>query len=146
MNQNDYPIRTSELERLQVISVSESSIIQVGDRSEVYARMRTIAVQREQDHTVGGEAQFNSYPIFYRPWPVHSQLYEPLPVQVTTRNLAPCIQVCSVDILATSSAALILIGNGRVSRAESRIKHIRQFAAPSVSAVLNSPQAPTEDQ
>jgi len=143
---NEYPVRTSELKSLQVISVSESSIIQAGDRSEVYARLQTISVQRELDNTVAGEAHFSSYPIFKRPWPFDIQEPAPLPVEVTTRNLSPCIQVCSVDIIAVSSAALILIGNGKVSRAESRIKHIRQFAAPSLSAILNSPQPPATEQ
>jgi len=146
MKQTEYPIRTSELERLQVISVSESSIIQAGDRSEVYAQLQTIAVQRELDNTVAGEALFSSYPIFKRPWPFDIQGPAPLPVEVTTRNLSPSIQVCSVDIIAVSSAALILIGNGRVSRAESRIKHIRQYAAPSISAILNSPQTTADNQ
>ncbi|MCQ6560413.1 spore germination protein GerPE [Paenibacillus mendelii] len=125
----DYPIRTAELAVLEIISASGSSIVQVGDRSEIDAKLRALAVQRQASHAEAGEVYFESYSVFDRPVPaIIEPVDEQTTVHVTTRNLQPRICVGCVEVIAVSSSSLILIGNGMNTRCESRVKHIRQYA------------------
>lgn len=126
----DYPIRTSELGALIVDSAASSSIIQLGDRKEVKASLLGLAVQREVDHIQGGEFYFESYEIFDRPLPSLSESPdEDNHVVIHRQNKQPCIRVGCIKVLAMSGTALLLIGNGQTTTAESRISNIRQFAS-----------------
>lgn len=129
MFNDGYPIRTSELGTLFLNSATDSSIIQFGDRKEVNASLRGLAVQREVDHIQGGEFFMESYTIFNRPRPSLIEAPgEDSSVVIRKVNKAPCIRVGSIKVIAMSSSALMLIGNGCTATAESRISNIRQFA------------------
>ena len=63
------PLRVSEVGGLEIISVATSSIVQLGDRAELKASLRGLAVHREINHQDAGDAFFEAYEIFNRPLP-----------------------------------------------------------------------------
>lgn len=126
-----YPVRTSEVGGIWLINVALSASIQLGDRGETDARLRALAVQRQEDHLTAGQVYFEAYPIFRRKLPV---LLDPVydsgeDVRISRYNRSPAISVGCIRILAISSAASLLIGNSMRYKGDSRIKHIRQFAS-----------------
>ncbi|MBO7744950.1 spore germination protein GerPE [Paenibacillus sp. MWE-103] len=130
---SDYPVRVSEVGGVYVNSISSASIMQFGDRADVNAKLRGVAVQRESDHLFSNRVYFESYDIFSQPVPpVTPFLAEAArePVDVRTVNRDPRISVGCIEIIAVSSSAMLLVGNGVNTRAESRISNIRQFAKP----------------
>lgn len=133
MTGEGYSIRTAEIGIVYVISASQASVIQIGDRATAEANLRGVAVQREEAHTRAGNVYFESYPIFDRPLPVlidpEGEAQEVVPVERTSRSGLICVGCVSVT--AMSSSAILQAGNGMAFTAESRISNIRQFAAPS---------------
>jgi spore germination protein PE len=133
----DYPLRVSEVGGLEIISLASSSIAQLGDRAELKASIRGLAVQREINHEDAGDAFFEAYDIFNRPLPsLPAPSAEDDQVVMRKQNRNQCIRVGCIYIIAVSGAASVLIGNGMKATAESRIKNIRQFARPVPPATL----------
>lgn len=128
-----FPVRTSQVGFVNVISVASASIVQMGDRGSTHARLSAIAVQRKEDHITAGEAYFESYDIFSRPWPtLHQPYFESTPEPVTSWcNHSPRISVGCVSVIAISSSSSLHIGNSCSVVGEARVKHIRQFTHPS---------------
>ncbi|MBM7563573.1 spore germination protein GerPE [Paenibacillus sacheonensis] len=132
---SDYPVRVSEVGGVCLTSIGTASIAQFGDRADVNAFIRGIAVQRESDHLDSQNVYFESYDIFNQPVPpITPWLAEAAkePLEMRTTNREPRISVGSIEIIAVSSSALVLVGNGVHTRAESRISNIRQFAKPAL--------------
>ncbi|WP_229750253.1 spore germination protein GerPE [Paenibacillus nasutitermitis] len=127
-----YPIRVSEVGYFHLISVGDSSIVQFGDRADLNASLRALAVQRQSDHLLEDDVYFEAYSIFSRPRQAYPSLknFDDGYMTVKTCHLQPRIHVGCIEIIAASASASILIGNGRNQTAESRIKHIRQYAKP----------------
>ncbi|MFS0722798.1 spore germination protein GerPE [Paenibacillus sp. 1P07SE] len=130
----DGRVRTARLGQLTIINVSLSGIVQLGDHDSFTPIVRAIAVQRQEDHLTAGEASFASYPFFTRPFPLF-----PLPpaganssesLAIDKLHLSPDIHVGSISVIGVGSSSLVQAGNGRYTRAESRVKHIRQFRDP----------------
>lgn len=136
LGRSSYPVRTSYVGRIDVIDVALSAVLQLGDRGETNASLWALAVQRQEAHSAAGEAYFESYPMFSRSRPIlNDPAYDANQVIELERiNCKPHISVGCLRILAVSSAASLLIGNEKRLTAESRIKHIRQFAQPVASA------------
>ncbi|MFC5652174.1 spore germination protein GerPE [Paenibacillus solisilvae] len=125
----DFKVRVSELGSLEIISIAGSSIVQLGDRAELNASVRGLSVQREINHEDAGDAYFESYSIFDKPLPAFpAPSSEDDYLFMRKQNKNQRISVGCIYVIAVSSAASILIGNGMKTTAESRIKHIRQFA------------------
>jgi spore germination protein PE len=127
-----YPIRTSNVGFVLVISASQSAIVQFGDRAETNAKLRAIALQRQEDHLTAGNVFFESYPFFSRRLP---ELNDPdfdngQVLQLNRTNCYPNINVGFIHLIAASSSASVQVGNGMCLRGESRIKHIRQYPRP----------------
>jgi spore germination protein PE len=123
------PVRTAQVGFLNVISLASASIVQVGDRGSTHARLSALAVQRKEDHRTAGEAYFESYEIFSRPWPV---LRDPAfdsgqAVQSRACHVSPRISVGCVSVIAISSSSSLHVGNSYSVIGEARVKHIRQF-------------------
>ena len=125
--------RTAHLGSLSIVNVSLSGMVQLGDHDTYTPRVRAIAVQRQVDHTVGGEAEFAAYPIFWRPFP----LLAPPEICMTKKQWDGQIHVGSISVIGVGSSSLLQAGNGCCMQAESRIKHIRQFQTP-----INTPPGP----
>ncbi|MHA6483761.1 spore germination protein GerPE [Paenibacillus sp. strain BS8-2] len=126
---NCFPVRTAQVGFLHVISLASASIVQVGDRGSTHARLSALAVQRKEDHATAGEAFFEDYEIFDRPWPIlYDQAYESGQViRAHTCHESPKISVGCVSIIAVSSSSSLHIGNSYSVIGEARVKHIRQF-------------------
>jgi spore germination protein PE len=124
-----YAVRTSRVGSVRLISASTGSFIHFGDSAELNARLKALAVQREADHLIAGEVFFESYAIFTRKLP-NLLDSDPLQAEVTmsVQNKEPVICVGCLDVTVASSASVVHIGNGKLVRNESRVKHIRQFA------------------
>jgi spore germination protein PE len=127
---NTYPIRTSNVGAVCLIDVSIAGVVQFGDRAETNARLKALAVQRQEDHKTAGDVFFESYDMFYQPRPV---LNDPdfdngQVIQFSRNNCCPNITVGFIHVIATGASSSILIGNGMCLDNESRIKHIRQYA------------------
>jgi spore germination protein PE len=116
--------RISNVDRFEVMIVSFSSIIQVGDSRIVNAFSRAMAIQRETEFFYGNEGNFPSYSVFKRPIP-----FQPItePISVQTYNMSPVIKVKNIDIIGISSSSILHIGSSCNVSMEARVKHIRQL-------------------
>jgi spore germination protein PE len=134
-----YPVRTAHVAYLYIISASQAASVQIGDRATTDARLRALAVQREEDHISGGNAYFEAYSVFSSQLPAFAESDETAAKQVAVQriNCSPQINVGCIKIIAAGSASSIQLGNGMQLRGESRIKHIRQFAKPGSAPPAN---------
>lgn len=125
----NHTVRTSQVGVLTIIGASSSTMVQIGDRGRTDARIRALAVQRQEEHLTAGEVYFESYEVFSRPLPVLSDpAYEAGEViRAERKHEQPCIRVGCIRVTAAAVASSIQIGNGRSVRGEARIKHIRQY-------------------
>ncbi|WP_110114339.1 spore germination protein GerPE [Bacillus sp. CGMCC 1.16541] len=115
--------RTSIVQRINIDSLSSSSITQVGDSTNVILLTRALAVRREYPLFFGREGNFDDYVIFREDIPV-----SPIePIAMNVRNEVPTIRVNCIDIIGVGFSSLIHIGSTCNVYAESRIKHIRQL-------------------
>ncbi|CAM4525106.1 spore germination protein PE [Paenibacillus endophyticus] len=127
-----YPIRTANVGSICIISVAQAGTVQFGDRAETHAKIRALALQRQEDHTTAGDIFFESYSLFYLPLPalVDPDYDNGEVVSVIRANCSPNITVGNIQVIAAGSSASIQIGNGMEMTGESRIKHIRQYPRP----------------
>lgn len=127
-----YPIRTAKIGAIVIISASQAAAIQMGDRGATNAKLRALALQRQEDHLTSGDVFFESYRIFDRPFSVltDSEFDNGEVVHINRINALPYITVGYIRVIATGSAASIQAGNGMRYTGESRIKHIRQYPRP----------------
>lgn len=114
--------RISNVDRLYVMILSFSSIIQVGDSSIVNGFSRAIAVQREAEIFYGNEGNFPSYSVFKKPIP-----FIPIQEDVSNipHNLNPIIKVNNIEIIGISSSSILHVGSSKNVSMEARVKHIR---------------------
>ncbi|MED3562123.1 spore germination protein GerPE [Bacillus xiapuensis] len=115
--------RTSNIDKLNVMVLSYSSIIQLGDSCIINALSRALAVQREAEIFFGNEGNFPAYTVFYKPIPLP-------PINETVsflpHNPNPMIKVKHIDIIGISASSILHVGNSRNVSMEARVKHIRQ--------------------
>lgn len=139
--------RTSEVQRLKLISIRDASVVFIGDNLVIDPRSRVLAVQREVADFYGDEGRFETWDVFQRPFPpiggdVQNQKPEPaaLPgkeangngnemdtVQLQIRQESPRIQVEDLSLIGISTSSVLQIGSTSVIDAESRVKYFRQF-------------------
>lgn len=114
--------RYSIVNELSGITLSFSSIYQLGDSQNIFSTTKAFAVQREKEFFLSSEGRFEAE--------VFNEVIE-LPVinpgiSVNRLNLSP-IKVNCMDIRATAFSSLVHIGNTSNVYMESRVKHIRQL-------------------
>ena len=130
----DYPVRVSEVGGVYLTSMSSASIAQFGDRADVKASLRGIAVQRESDHLVSNDVYFEAYDIFSQPVPPLSPFLalaaQSDPLEMRTTNREPRISVGCIEIIAASELGPGARRERREHEGRSRISNIRQFARP----------------
>jgi spore germination protein PE len=125
-------VRKSVVGELSVLSVDNSSAIEIGDTERLAPVSRVLAVQRQEAIFPFGEFAMRNYAAYSRP--------VPLPVVaerlVMKRDLPkPPVHVGSIRIIAVSSSVIIQVGSSCELLAESRIKHIRHlFREPPAGA------------
>ncbi|MED1470248.1 spore germination protein GerPE [Bacillus salipaludis] len=115
--------RTSNVDQLNVMVLSYSSIIQLGDSCIVNGFSRAIAVQREAEIFYGNEGNFPTYTVFKKPIPL-PPINEA--ISFIPHNPKPMIKVKKIDIIGISSSSILHVGNSRNISMEARVKHIRQ--------------------
>jgi spore germination protein PE len=116
--------RISQVQKINITSLSNSSIFQIGDSQCVNAISRALAVQREAEIFFGHEGDFSQYPIFSESIPL-PPIKEDFSFQKT--DIVPRIKVSHIRITGLSSASIAHIGNSDCVYMESRVKHIRQL-------------------
>jgi spore germination protein PE len=114
--------RCSLVNELSGISLSFSSVYQLGDSQTIFSTTKALAVQREKEYFLGSEGSFDS--------DVFNKTVELPPVEsnviVNRMNLSP-IKVNCMKVQATAFSSIIHIGNTCNVYMDSRVKHIRQL-------------------
>ncbi|CAN7468893.1 spore germination protein GerPE [Rossellomorea sp. LjRoot5] len=125
--------RYSIVNKLDGITLSFSSLYQIGDSQNINAVSFAYAVQREKEFFLTSEGSFDSS-VFQGP------LTKP-PVDPTVRvsrlNLCP-IKVDQVFVKATAFSSIVHIGNTSNAAMEARVKHIRQLESKKHEDLENS--------
>jgi len=114
--------RYSIVNKLDGITLSFSSLYQVGDSQNINAVSFAYAVQREKEFFLTSEGSFDSR-VFQAP--LKKPSINPA-VRVSRLNLCP-IKVDQVYIRATAFSSIVHVGNTSNVAMESRVKHIRQL-------------------
>ncbi|GLB58846.1 spore germination protein GerPE [Cytobacillus sp. NCCP-133] len=116
--------RTSFVDKINIDTMSFSSVFEIGDSCSIQGFSRAIALQREAEYFNTREGNYSVYPIFSEPIPL-------LPIEeeltIHTSQLNPIIKVQTIDIIGVSSSSIVHIGNSGNISMESRVKHIRQL-------------------
>ncbi|MEH6986748.1 spore germination protein GerPE [Cytobacillus firmus] len=115
--------RTSSVNRINIDTISFSSVFEIGDSCFIKGFSRAIAAQREVEYFNAKEGNFSVYPVFREPIPI-IPIEEDISIQ--TAQLNPIIKVHNIDIIGVSSSSVIHIGNSGDISMEARVKHIRQ--------------------
>lgn len=114
--------RTTKVNTLKVISLSYSSIGEIGDAKIAKPKSRAIAVQKEGADFQENLFQFSDYAIFQKQ--IDSQPGVP-PVHQKHYHHVPYIHINNIEVTGASSSSLIQLGSLDKVDAESRLKHIR---------------------
>lgn len=115
--------RLSAVGRLFVNTVSNASVLQIGDNAdgaELFSRV--LAVQRTLATFGKNEFRYGSYALFERPLPVAPALPE---LAARFYSQAAPIEIGDIAITGASAASHVRIGCGGPETAESRIVNIR---------------------
>lgn len=115
-------MRYSIVNKLDGITLSFSSLYQLGDSENINALSFAYAVQREKEFFLTSEGSFDS-DVFQGP--LKKPPIDPT-VRVNRLNLCP-IKVDQIFVKATAFSSIIHIGNTSNVAMEARVKHIRQL-------------------
>ncbi|MFC0524851.1 spore germination protein GerPE [Pontibacillus salicampi] len=114
--------RISRVNQVQVISVNNSSIFEIGDGTEADLNAKVLAVQKEGATFGDEDFPFSDFPIYEAEFPrLKTQ-------PVITQEHIPCcpyINVNSVDIFGLASSSLFQIGNLNTIEGDARVKNFR---------------------
>lgn len=124
MNKTATDARNTVAGTCGVLSVDETSVVQIGDCKRLAPVTRALAVQRERAVYRRGEFALRDFGLLRR--------FVPLPAiteRVAMRRIQanPDIRLGALRVLALASTSIVQIGSGRELFAESRIKHIRHL-------------------
>jgi spore germination protein PE len=124
--------RKSVVGELSVLSLDNSSAIEIGDSERLAPVSRVLAVQRQEAVFPFGEFAMRNYAAYTRPVSL-PDLAERLVMKRVSPK--PPVHVGSIRIVAASSSVIIQVGSSCELAAESRIKHIRHlFGEPPAGA------------
>lgn len=120
-------VRWSLVRFLKVNSVSQGSILQIGDNQTVQPEAKVLAVQHEAALFTGNEGDMDAYASYSREIPAVTA-HEP--VTMSIHNEYDYIQVGIVRILSVNTSGVVQIGKNERIEAVSRVKRIRQTNTP----------------
>ncbi|AIF42738.1 spore germination protein GerPE [Virgibacillus sp. SK37] len=117
--------RTSIIDIMNINSISNSSIFNIGDTQQTNQKFRGIAIQKESANlTPQKEEKFTDYPIFQR----EAKFMEnEVSVNQNSSQHNPTIRVQHISVIGVSSSSIIQAGSIKNIQAESRIKHFRKL-------------------
>jgi spore germination protein PE len=114
--------RYSIVNELSGITLSFSSVYQLGDSQTIFSTTKAFAVQREKEFFLSSEGRFEAE--------VFNESIELPPanpgISVSRLNLSP-IKVNCMKVDATAFSSIVHIGNTCNVYMDSRVKHIRQL-------------------
>ncbi|WP_374724171.1 spore germination protein GerPE [Calidifontibacillus erzurumensis] len=115
--------RLSIVDSVNISSIKDGSVVEIGDSFNVRLYSKALAVQREQELFLENEGSFH-YPIFYRhiPNPIITER-----VFMARNNECPKIEVNKVSIFGVSTSTVFQIGSTNTIHSEARVKHIRHL-------------------
>lgn len=116
--------RTSQVGCLSILSIDDSSILEIGDSKKVNPAANVIAVQREPAIFFEHEFNFRDYTIFQERIP-QPQMTED--VISTTFHRDNTIHVNKVEVSFMAAASVVHIGSSNQLSLEARIKNIRHL-------------------
>ncbi|WP_067840607.1 spore germination protein GerPE [Amphibacillus sediminis] len=114
--------RTAVVKDLDVISISSSAVIQVGDCQITQPFTRQIAVQKFAGVTGKEDEQYENHEIFTRKNPTFPAHHHQT---IRTINHNKAIKVNRVSLIGLTTSSQVQIGCCDNIHAEARIKHIR---------------------
>lgn len=117
--------RTSIVDKMNILSVSFASILEIGDSVSITPLSRALAVQREYQLFFEDEGNWDDFPIFSKTIP-QPEMDEDIQINYYYEN--PVIKVHHIDITGASTSAVVQIGSTKKINSEARVKHIRQIA------------------
>ena len=116
--------RTSKVESVTIISIDETSVLEIGDSRTVDAASYVLAVQREPAIYYQHEFPFAAYPLFSFPRPFPEP---PEPFVITTCQEENTIQVKRVNASFLAASAVLQIGSNDRLTLDTRLKNIRHL-------------------
>ena len=123
--------RTALVTYLKIISISDGSILQVGDTVQAAPFSNVLAVQREYPRYAGNEGALTAFPLFAQEIPAVIVKEE---VRLSIRSDDPYIRVPFIEITGVSTSGIVHLGNTGTIAAQVRTKHIRQMLPETAAA------------
>jgi spore germination protein PE len=117
--------RFSIVNSIDIRTMGEASVFQIGDSHQIHTRSRSIAVQREFPIYDIHEGNFSSYALFYDT--EISILKREYDVHMHTVQESPFICVASISLENTGNTGILHIGSTDDVFSNSRILQIRHF-------------------
>lgn len=116
--------RTSKVESLTIISIDQTSVLEIGDSRTVEAASYVLAVQREPAIYYQHEFPFAAYPLFSLPRPLPEP---PEPFDITTCQEDNTIRVHRISASFLAASAVLQIGSNDRLTLDTRVKNIRHL-------------------
>lgn len=120
--------RNSIVRDMNINSLQEGSILEIGDTVFTNAINRTISIKREEELLFGNEKTFETLPIFYIPLPIPD--YKLRPPAIRRYNKIPTINVNHIHIKGISNSAVVQVGSANHVNMDARVFHSRQLKGP----------------
>jgi spore germination protein PE len=117
--------RWSVVKDMKINSISQASVLQIGDNEQIKPVSKVLAVQRQMPDFAGKEGSFKQFDLFSREIPLPLTDNEPVSVEID--QSCSRIQVGCIFMYGVVAASVFQVGTNKKIEAEARIKHIRQF-------------------
>ncbi|API91046.1 hypothetical protein J32TS6_28270 [Virgibacillus pantothenticus] len=116
--------RTAVVDNLFTNSVSNSSVLSIGDTNHAALKFKGLAVQKQVPTFSQEDEESFDYPLFQRDtnWPTPN-----IGVRKTTMHHNQNICVANIATIGVSSSSLLQIGSLTRGYAEARVKHFRKL-------------------
>lgn len=121
--------RVSNVQHVNIVSIDQTSVLQIGDSQRVTPTIYGIAVQREKAIFGANEMKLCDYPIFCNTMPKPQNEEN---IEMVRQNNSPYILVENIEIIVLAFSCIVHVGSSEALQSESRIKNIRHFLKPPV--------------
>ena len=116
--------RISNVSFLDIISIDETSTLEIGDSEKLKPSANVIAVQREKATFWEDEFHFHDYPLFQEEIPLPYVDEQVIMIQI---NKNPMIDIKNVKVHFLAAASNIHIGSTQKVCSEARVINIRHL-------------------
>jgi spore germination protein PE len=116
--------RFSSVNQINIISVGNTSTVEIGDSERLNLLTNALALQREKAIFLDEELEDFQFPLFQKEIPLPTVKEN---ISITISNDSPFIQVDSINITSIAASSVVHIGSTETIQAEARVKHIRHL-------------------